>query len=77
MLRLKLEGKESNIIREFINLNPIEFDDKAYDEVKIIEDKNGNIINQKNINNNRSKYSHERYVWKLKQQGYNEIWKNI
>jgi hypothetical protein len=36
-------------------------------------DKQGNIIKQSEIDNNWSKYSHGKYVYKLKRQGYIEV----
>lgn len=66
-VKFKLEGKETDIIREFSN------GDNKYLEKKIIIDKQGNTIKEKNIDNNMRWYQLEKYLFELQKQGYKEI----
>jgi len=79
MLRLILECERTNIIREFEeveNADKWELNNsKYYQESKITLDKENNILNRKDLKT-ISQYTYDKYVWKLKQQGYIEIYPN-
>jgi len=76
MLRLKLEGKQTDIIREFKlvdNPNNWILDNaQYYEENKIILDKQGNVTKEKIIGQ-MSNYRYDKYKYKLEKQGYQEI----
>ena len=73
---LKLECKQTDIIREFELVdNPDEWildNSQYYQEKKITKDKLGNIVNEK-IMKPVTKYSYDKYIFRLKQQGYIEL----
>lgn len=79
MLRLKLECEKTNIIREFEETeNPDKWElnnSKYYKESKVTLDKDDNILNRKYLKT-ISQYTYDKYIWKLKQQGYFEIYPN-
>lgn len=61
----KLEGKESDVIRQFIYNDDI----KKFEENKIVIDKLGNILNKKIVGQWNS-IQYASYTFKLIQKGY-------
>lgn len=75
MFTFKFEGKQTDIIRQFIETENTERwilnNEKYYQEKKITIDKNGNVIKEK-VLNTMSKYEYDKYIWNLKNKGYKE-----